>query len=158
MPEYLNATELTLLLPQNIDIGASTLPLALGEITTMITEIEAELDSAAAVAGYAVPVSSSATSGFALMQKWTRDGAAARVLGVLFPGMGGPGASGTLASEYRAAYQAALAALRKGEMALVGAAEDTTGTGVRELPRSYSTSNSGATTGILPHVTLDTVF
>lgn len=155
---YLNASELSLLLPQNIDIGASTAPLAYGEVTRLIWEVEAELDSAAAVAGYAIPVSSTATSAFTLMQKWTRDGAAARVMQILFPNMGGPGGQTSLAADYRAAYQAALVSLRKGESVLPGAADDASGS-VRALPRSYSTTaGSSATTGVAPHVTLDTTF
>ena len=154
---YITASELTVALPQNITITPTSLPLTQGEVGSLIAEVCAELDSAAAAAGYAVPIDPTATVAYAQMQRWTRQGAGAAVLGVLFPNMGGPGGQTTLADQYRAAYQAALLALRKGDLPLVGAGEDT-GSGGRELPRSFSTSNPGASTGIAPHVTLDTVY
>jgi len=151
---YLAATELTLLLPAGPSIGASTMPLTLGETGSIIAEISAELDGAAAKAGYAVPVSSTATSAYAQLQHWTRLGAAAQVLGIIYPNLGGPGGQVTLAKTYQDAYQAALTMLRKGEVSLVGAAGDTSGAG-RELPRSYSTSNPAATVGVLPTIDMD---
>jgi len=151
---YLQASELTLLLPAGPSIGANTAPLTLGETGSIIAEISAELDGAAAKAGYVVPVSSAATSAFAQMQHWCRLGAGAQVLGIIYPNLGGPGGQVTLASSYQAAYQAALAMLRKGDVLLVGAPEDTTGAG-REFPRSYSTSNPTATVGVSPTIDMD---
>jgi hypothetical protein len=155
---YLAATELSLLLPAGPSIGASTAPLTLGETGSIIAEIEAELDGAAAKAGYAVPVSSVATSAYAQMQLWTRLGAGAQVLGIIYPNLGrGGGGAMPLAQTYREAYEAALKMLRKGEIVLVGAGEDTSGAG-RELPRSYSTSNPAATVGVEPQIDMDRVF
>jgi len=154
---YLAATELTLLLPAGPSIGTNTAPLTLGETGSIIAEISAELDGAAAKAGYAVPVSSTATSAFAQMQHWCRLGAGAQVLGIIYPNLGGPGGQVTLAKTYQDAYQAALAMLRKGDVILVGAAEDATGEG-REFPRSYSTSNPAATVGVLPTIDMDRIW
>lgn len=154
---YLAATELSLLLPAGPSIGASTMPLTLGETGSVIAEISAELNGAAAKAGYAVPISSTATAAWAQMQHWTRMGAGAQVLGIIFPNLGGPGGQTTLAKTYREAYDAALKMLRKGEVVLVGAAEDATGQG-RELPRSYSTSNPAATVGVAPAIDMDSIF
>lgn len=151
---YLAATELTLLLPAGPSIGASTKPLTLGETGSIIAEISAELDGAAAKSGYAVPIPSSVEQAWGQMQHWTRMGAGAQVLGIIFPNLGGPGGQATLAKTYREAYDAALKMLRKGEVVLVGAPEDTTGEG-RELPRSYSTSNPMATVGVEPTIDMD---
>lgn len=154
---YLAATELTALLPGGPTIGASTRPLMLGEVGSVIAQISGELDGAAAKAGYAVPISSTATVAFAQMQHWTHMGAGAQVLAIIFPNMGGPGGRAAIADVYRKAYEDALKALRKGETALVGAAEDTAG-GARELPRSYSESNPAATVGVIPTIDMDRVF
>lgn len=152
---YIGATELTLVLPAGISIGTNTSPLTLGEVASVIVEISAELDAAAAARGYVVPVGTSATSAYAQMQRWAKLGAGAQILGVLFPNL--PGQTGgrtTLASEYRQSYQDALKALRKGDIPLVGATEDATST-VRELPRSYSSSNPVATVGVEPTIDMD---
>lgn len=151
---YLAASELTGQLPAGPSIGASTMPLRLDETATIIAEIAAELNGAAAKAGYAVPISSTATAAFAQMQLWTRYGAGAQVLSIFFPNLGGPGGQTTLAKTYREAYDAALKMLRKGEVVLIGASEDTSGAG-RELPRSYSTSNPTATVGVEPTIDMD---
>lgn len=154
---YIGASELSLILPANVSIGTNTQPLTLGEVASVIVEVSAELDSAAAAAGYAVPVSTAATSAYAQMQRWCKQGAGAAVLGIIFPNLGGPGARSSLADDYRTAYRDALKALRKGEMPLIGASPGAAGEG-RELPRSYSTSNPTATAGVLPTLDLDSVF
>lgn len=159
---YISATELTQFLPQNVNITPTSAPLTDVEVLTIIGEISAELDSAAAAAGYAVPLtppaSGGASSAFLQMQRWTKMGAGWQVLGIIFPSL--PGAAGggnSLASDYRDAYQAALLALRKGETPLVGAPTDESGGG-RELPRSYSTSNPCATAGVVPQIEIDRVW
>lgn len=154
---YLTAAELVHLLPAGPTIGDSTRPLTIGEVGTIIYEISAELDGAAAIAGYTVPVTPTTAPGWAQMQHWTRLGAGAQVLGIIYPNLGGPGGQSSLAKTYQDAYAAALRALRKSEIVLVGAAEDTTGEG-RELPRSYSTSNPTATVGVTPTIDMDSEF
>jgi hypothetical protein len=154
---YLTATELIVLLPAGPSIGASTRPVNVGETGSVIAEIEAELDGAAAKAGYAVPISTSATVAFAQMQHWARMGAGAAVLDIIFPSISGPGGGVTVADHYRQAYQDALRALRRGETVLIGAAEDPSGAG-RELPRSYSTSHPGATVGVEAQIDIDRVW
>ena len=154
MSPYVSATELTLILPPNVSIGTNTSPLALGEVGSMIAEISAELDAAAAGAGYGVPIPTGATMAWSQMQRYTKQGAAAQVLKTIFPNLGGPGGKANLADDYWAAYQAALKAIRKGEIVFVGAGADAGGGG-RELPRSYSTSNSGATAGVPPTFDMD---
>lgn len=155
---YLVASELTTVLPAGVSIGTNTAPLTLGEVGSIIAEISAELDGAAAGAGYTVPVSSVATQAYTQMQSWTKQGAGARVLNIIFPNVsGGPGSRTTLAAEYAAAYRDALKALRRGEMPLVGADHDA-GEGARELARSYATSETTATAGVDPVFNVDTVF
>lgn len=155
MPGYLNATELSSMLPLGATIGTNTTPLTLAEVGSVIFEVSAELDAAAAAAGYAVPILSPASSGptyaYAQMQRWAREGAGAFVLFTLY------GGENALAKDYRAAYQATLKLLRKGELPLIGAGADAGGEG-RELPRSYSTSNPTATVGVEPHLDMDAVF
>ncbi len=143
---YLGATELTLILPAAVSIGTDTTPLALGEVASIIAEVEARIDAAAAAAGYAVPVATGATMAIAQVKDLAKIGAAARVMGILAPNIGAPGGKTTLASEYRSEFNATLTLIRKGELPLVGAGSDA-GEGARELPRSYETSNPGGTYG-----------
>ena len=157
MAPYVSASELTVILPQNVIISGSSIPLTLGEVGTIIAQVSAELDGAAAQNGYLVPLpppaSGGATEGYALMQRWTQMGAAAQILGIIFPNIGGPGSQNNLAAVYQQAYDDALKGLRGGWI-LPGAATDTTETN-RELPRSFETSNSTATVGVLPHLDMD---
>lgn len=159
---YIGATELTLILPAGVSIGTNTSPFTIGEAASVIVEISAELDAAAAAAGYAIPIAPPAsggpTVGYAQMVGLAKKGVGAVILRTLFPNVGNaPGGRSTLADQYAKAYDDALKMLRKGELPIVGAGGDTSGTG-RELPRSYSTTNPNATAGVLPTIDLDSVF
>jgi hypothetical protein len=143
------------LMPPLPTITASSIPLNIDEVATIIGRTSLEIDAAAAQAGYAVPIASCV--GLGMIEQVCEYGAGWKVLRKFFPNQGGPANNVSLASEYRDAYQAALAALRKGEMPIIGAAIDTSGQG-RELPRSYSTSNPGATVGVEPMLDLDYEF
>lgn len=134
---YIAATELTLILPANVSIGTNTAPLRLGEVASIIAEVESKFDSVAAAAGYAVPISSAAAA-FPMVQQVVKDGAGARVLKILFP----RGEMRT-AEEWQAAYEAALKAIRAADIVLPGAAEEA-GESNRLLPRSFSTSGLAA--------------
>lgn len=127
---YIGATDLTLVLPANVSIGTNTLPLTLGEVGSIIHEYEAELNAAAAHAGYTVPIACSASLSFELMQLNTKRGAAAHLLDILFPS---PPLA--VAETYRDAYEAFLKALRDGDMTLPDV--DSPGTEGRALPRSF---------------------
>jgi hypothetical protein len=159
---YFGATEL--ILPAHVNIGTvvtQSVPLNWAGVGSMIVEVCAELDSAAAAAGYAVPVpppaSGGPTVGYAQMVGISKKGVAARVLGNVFPNLPGAGTKVSLVDEYRKEYQAALDAIRKGELPIVGAATDTSSVG-RQLARSYSTSNGLATSGIVSQVTVGMEF
>jgi hypothetical protein len=104
-------------------------------VASIIFEVEAELDGYAAAAGYSVPVSTAATYAFGTMQLQTKNGAGARVLGILFPNMGGPGGKATLATDYQTAYMTFVRSLRDGKVALVGAGLSG-GEEARALPRA----------------------
>lgn len=150
MGDYIGtAAEISLVLPANVSIGTNTAPLTLGEVASMIVEVEAELNGAAAAAGYAVPISTAASYAYALMQRHTKNGVAAQALSVIFPNMGGPGAKSTSASEYRKAYEDFVKTLRQGKIALVGAGADSSG-GARELPRSFEVSENVSPSPVLP--------
>lgn len=138
---YLNATDLTLILPAGVSIGTNTIPLTLDEVATIISKFEAEADGYAAAAGYAVPVATGATYGFGIMRQAIENGAAAFVLGVLFPTMGGPGDKTSLAVTYRNAYNDFKRDIAKGNLTLVGASPGADGGG-RALPRTGSTASS----------------
>ncbi len=143
MSPYLNASEVAVVLPAGASIGTNTTPLTLGEVGTVIAQVSAEVDGFLAAAGVAVPINASlATGAYAQVQRITMQGAAAQVLDVLFPNVGG--GKTTLASEYRDAYEKALKMIADKKLALPGAALDTGETG-RALPRSFSTSESSAT-------------
>lgn len=137
---YLAATELSLRLPANVSIGTNTGPLNLGEVGSIIAEVGAQFDAFVAGAGYVVPVPTGA-SAYPMVQQIIRDGAGARVLRVLFFGTGS--AMLTTAEEWEQAYRDALRAIKDGDLALVGASEDSS-EAVRMLPRSYSTSGDAA--------------
>lgn len=158
---YVGASELVTFMPQNLTFTASSSPLTLGEVDVILGEISAELDAAAARGGYLVPLapaaSGGATEAYQVMQRWTKLGAGAQVMGIIFPNLGGPGATNTLARDYLNAYNAALVGLAAGKIAIPGAPTDT-GEISRELPRSWSTSNTGATVGVVPHFDTSTVF
>ena len=141
------------LIPPLPTVTGSSTPLNVGEVGTIIARVSGEIDSAAAQAGYAVPISTTAT-GYLAIQSIAEYGAGWKVLRRFMPNQGGPGGNIGLAGEYRDAYMTALAALRSGDLPIIGAALDTSGQG-RELPRSYSTSNPGATAGVVPLVDLD---
>lgn len=132
---YLAASELAITMPGGVTIGASTLPLNLAEVGSMIFEVESEIDGFAAAAGYAVPIATGATYGFAAVKQAIRQGAGAAVLNVLFPTMGGPGDKTSLAATYRQAYQDFKKALAAGNLSLVGASQAGDGSG-RILPRA----------------------
>lgn len=153
---YLSATlgELNYLLPGRLEVTASSTP-AVPAAQAIINGISAELDSAAAAAGYSVPVSTIASYAYGLLQNYAGLGAAWRVLSVMMPNQGGPKDVVALSSQYRDSYERALEQLRAGTLVLTGAARDDDGSsGGRILPRSYSTSNPGATSGVTPQVTM----
>lgn len=157
---YLSATagELNMMLPERLRVTGSSVP-DITSAQTFINGISAELDSAAAHAGYTTPISSTASYAYGLMQNYTGYGAAWRVLSVMMPNQGGPKDTVQLSSTYRDAFERALAGLRDGTITLMGAAEQGGGVNAgRLLPRSYYTSNPNASTGIIPRVDIDQVF
>lgn len=148
---YFGATEL--IFPAHVSIGTNTSPINLGAVASMIVEVEGELDAALAAAGYSVPIippaSGGPTIGYGQVVGYAKKGVAARVLETVFPNLpGGPGSKTSIVADYRADYQAALDAIRKGELPIVGASINT-GEDSRLLPRSYSTSNTAATSGVV---------
>lgn len=156
---YFGATEL--ILPAHVSVGTDTQPLDFDAVATIIWEVSAELDAAAAAQGYAVPLappaSGGATQAYGQIVSYAKKGVTARVLGNFFPNLPGKGAGSSSVADFRADYQAALDSIRKGELPLVGAARSTGDEG-RELPRSYSIENSFASSGIVPHVTMGQTF
>lgn len=147
---YFGATELVL--PAHVSIGTNTTP-NIGAVGSMIAEVQAELDAAMAIAGYIVPLfppaSAGPTTGYAQAVGIAKKGVTARVLETVFPNLpGGPGSRTSIIDDYRKEYQAALQAIRAGDLPIVGAPA-ATGEGGRSLPRSYSTSNTAATSGVL---------
>src|SRR3990172_2902105 len=123
---YVSASELVTFLPGVGTITATSTPLTIGEVGTICEQIAQQLDSVAIGRGYLVPISSSATGAFALMQLGNRQGAAWQVLRTVFPNMGGPGDRSSAAVEFREAYYDFLKALREGTHALIGIAYDQT--------------------------------
>lgn len=153
---YLNATELNPNLPSRLQITASTNPAIAGGVASIISQISAEIDSAAAAGGYTVPISPTTSPyAFSLLQMYAVYGAGWRALMVQMPNQGGVKDREQLSSVYRDRYEEALVLLRAGQLTLTDAPHDTSGTsGGRILPRSYSTSNPGATAGVTPQVTI----
>lgn len=157
---YFGATELVL--PNHATIAPSSVPVNLGQVASMIAEVGGEIDGALAAAGYLAPILSPAsggpTVGFPQVVGIAKKGVSARVLSVLFPNLpGGPGSRVSMGDDYRKEYQAALQAIRQGDLPIVGAATDDSGGG-RQLPRSYSTSNTAATSGVTPQTTVGMEF
>jgi hypothetical protein len=143
---YLAASEVTLMLPRAASITDSSVPLNLGEIATWCYEVGAEFDGAAAAVGYDVPLTPSYPAAYAQARGIVRDGVSCRIARVLMPNMPGSGQQVTVAEQWCRSYAVAMKALREGGLPLVDAPQDPGGGG-RELPRSYETSNPGATAG-----------
>ena len=135
---YLAATELTEILPRGVTVGASTLTLTLGEVASMIVEVGETVDGYLAAQGHTVPVTPSII-GYPAVQGIVKNGVAAEVLNVLLPNVGGPGGRSP-ADRYEKAYMDALAAIKSGDMVIVGLGDDPGETG-RALPRSFTTSH-----------------
>jgi len=147
---YIGATELSGLLPAAVPtLTASSRPLSIPEVATICERISVELDSAAAIAGYAVPIPTTATQAYAQMALYNSWGAACLTLKTIFPG-GAPGAGELpLAMDYCNSYAAVLDRLRESLEILPGAPEDSTSSN-RQLARSLSVSDPTATSGVVP--------
>lgn len=155
---YVVASEFTPLLPRAAGtITGSSIPLNMSEVASMADRISLTLDSAAAAAGYSVPIPTSAAAAYAQMVEYTQYGLGWRVLRTIFPAQ--EAARMPLAEEYRQAYYDALNALRDGKLTLIGAGTDP-GEGSRELPRSFQTSHSGDEIAAYasPTIELDSIF
>lgn len=139
---YLSATELAVILPPGASVGASTMPINLGETATIIAQVGAEVDGYLSAAGFGIPISTTATTAYAQIQRIVTQGAAAQVLNSILSNMGGQSKT-TLASEYADSYRNALKMIADKKLALPGVSPDTGETG-RALPRSFQTSNPGA--------------
>lgn len=158
MTPYIGATELSGLLPKAVPtLTGSSTPLTMGEVATIIDRIGDELDSAAAQAGYLVPVATTATQAYAQMALYTSWGAACRVIQLVFPGGRGAAAEMPLAQDYCSDYRAVIDRLMQRDLNLVGAPADTSENN-RVLPRSYSTSYSTATAGVDSQVSVGQKF
>lgn len=143
MSTYLAATEITGFLPAAYAsaVGASTVPLNLGEVGQLSVQVGALFNGAALAAGYAVPISSAYPMAFDQARLIVREGVLCRVMRQLAPNRD-DAANSKAADPYCAAYNDAMKLLREGKLPLVGAPEDTSGEG-RELPRSFETSYPG---------------
>lgn len=157
MSPYIGATELSGLLPNAVPtLTASSRPLTIGEVATICERVSVELDSAAAVAGYAVPVSTTATQAYAQMALYNAWGAACMTLKLIFPG-GGQSSEMPLADDYCANYAAVLERLRDDKEILIGAADDPSDSS-RILARSLSVSDPTATAGVVPQTSVGMQF
>src|SRR5690349_1915335 len=101
---YVGATDLVGLLPAMPTITASSVPLTMTEVAGIIGRIEANVEGAAAAAGYTVPIPTTATGAFSQVQDAVVQGAGWRVHRRLYPNMGGPADKSSLAAEMRDAY------------------------------------------------------
>jgi hypothetical protein len=154
---YIQASEFVSILPNQVGtITGSSMPLTLSEVATICERVSIELNSAAAIAGYIVPVATGATQAYAQMALYNSWGAACLVLRTAFPG-GAQGAEMALAQDYCDDYKNVLDRLRESTEILIGAPEDTGETG-RVLARSYSTSFPLATSGVVPQTTVGQKF
>jgi hypothetical protein len=144
---YIGATELSGLLPNAVPtLTGSSRPLSMGDVATICERVSVELDTAAAIAGYFVPISTTATQAYGQMALYNSWGAACRTLQIVFPG-GGVAAEMPLAQDYCNDFKAVLDRLRDSEEVLIGAPTDPTES-TRTLPRSLSTSDPTATSGV----------
>lgn len=141
---YLSALEVSSRLPAAVSIGTNTQPITLAEVASWIQEVGAGVNAAAAAAGYQVPVTPSSPDAYAQLQGIVGDGVTCKILRVLAPHVTSSTRQTSVAADYCQAYEQAMKDLREGKLILVGAPQDTTGTG-RELPRSWETSGGEAT-------------
>lgn len=134
-PGYWAAQDAALLFPQAIPgqvlISATSNPVNLSVLQTIISLKSVEFDAAAAKAGYLTPIASTATQAWAAAQAVTIDGIRADALEQIYSTQNTPP---TYVDRYRKAYDAALKAIKEAERPLTGAAADTSQNG-RILPR-----------------------
>lgn len=137
MAYYIGTDDLLAALPAGFTVTGSSVPQNLADVASTIFRFEGEVDGFVAAAGYAVPVSTTATYAYATLQQAVTNGAAAWVLGILYPTLGGPADKTSLSSTYRQAYLDFQKAISSGKLSLVGAspAGDAAGSG-RVLPQS----------------------
>lgn len=140
MPAYIDATTLSLRMPQRLEITASSIP-NIDVAQAICDEIGDELNAAALRGGWSVPVSSGATGAFNVMKLYNQYGAGWHVLEQR---LGDGNTAVSRAVEYRDAYKAAIKALETGALQLPGAAQ--AGGSERVLP--LSNSGSGCSCGV----------
>lgn len=99
-------------------VTASSAPLDLLNFQTMIDQKSGEFDQAAARAGYAVPIPPTATQGFQVAMRVTRDGAIADALRLIYTGP-----DQKYVDRYEQAFQNALKEIIAGNRTIPGAAE-----------------------------------
>lgn len=132
---YWAATAAAIMLPQAVPgtplITASSTPVALDVMQTIIGLKSAEFDAAAAKAGYLTPIASGATGAWAFAQAVTLDGIMADTLERVYSSQNTPPA---YVDRWRKAYDAALRAIKGAETPIPGGAFDTSQNG-RILPR-----------------------
>lgn len=129
---YWAAATVVGLMPVAAGVGSNLItptsyPLDLADFQTIIDEVSAEFDQAAAKAGYSVPIPSTATSAYTSAQRIVRQGSfseALRAFLTIDPKRVDP---------YTTAYQAALKAVAGGDLPLPGAPYDPSATN-RLLP------------------------
>jgi hypothetical protein len=133
---YVSATDITL--PAGVRVSTNSSPLTLGQVGSICYEVSAELDAAAAAAGYNVPVLSPASAGptgaYAQLVGYAKSGVGCKVLRLYFPNVTGTQDRSSLASDYCKEYRDALAGIRDGSLPLVGAGSSPGETG-RLLPK-----------------------
>jgi hypothetical protein len=134
---YLTPTSVAPLIPGGLSATSNPNLTSVGSI---IWAISAEVESAAAHAGYSVPIGTSAEA-FAQLGEVVKRGVLYQAGLIRFPG-NGPGTRTGFVDDFRRDYYRALEQIRDGDAPLIGATLDTSET-VQITGRSFSTSNAG---------------
>lgn len=121
-------------------ITPSSIPINLQQCQEIIDEVSGQFDQAALKAGYAVPVSSSA-SAYITVRGIVRNGAVAEILRIVYTGP-----DSKYIDRFQAAFDAALKAIEQGDRPLPGASADT-GDGVVPIWSGIASPVFNATMG-----------
>lgn len=142
---YWRASDLAEMAPRpgGLSILASQSGLSPTTFQTMIAIVSAEFDSAAAKAGYLIPIPSTATTGYLFAQGVVEDGALAQAFGRIYTGP-----DSKFVDRYKLSFDVAIKAIGDGLLLIPGAPNDPGETGrllVRSggIPSSQITASMG---------------
>lgn len=145
---YWAANDLVNYLPQavlgEVIVTATSSPINASEFQTIINLVSAEFDNAAAQGGYVTPIATTAAPAYDYARLVVKHGAFWQLFSSVYVGD-----DNTLSTDFRQAYDQAIADLKEGNLTLSGAEIDPTDAG-RLLPRGQGIASPWVTASWAP--------